>query len=55
MSEDTTLINWLESHPEYTLRKHKGRWSCARIGTNYAYSTFRTLREAVRAAMEEVK
>lgn len=46
-------LNWLQDHEHYQLRKHKGRWSCARLGTNYAYPTFHTVREAIDWARKE--
>lgn len=49
--DDTLMLDWLEANPHYQLRKHKGHWSCARIGTNYPYSVFKTAREAIQWAM----
>ncbi len=51
MPSDTEMLDWLECHPEYTLKKHKGRWSCYRIVTSYPYSAFKTVREAINWAM----
>ena len=48
---DSEHLDWLEAHPEFWLRVHKGRWSCTPI-TNYPYNSYSTLREALRAAVE---
>lgn len=46
---DTMRLDWLEEHTQFTLRKYKKRWSCAKI-TNYEYNTYATMREAIDAA-----
>ena len=48
---DSEHLDWLEAHPEFLLRKHKGRWFCTPF-TNYPYDSYSTLREALRAAVE---
>ena len=48
---DSEHLDWLEAHPEFLLRMHKGRWFCAPF-TNYPYNSYSTLREALRAAVE---
>ena len=48
---DSEHLDWLEAHPEFLLRKHKGCWFCAPF-TNYPYNSYSTLREALRAAVE---
>lgn len=46
---DTELLNWLEQHPEFSLRHHKKRWTCSTF-TNYEYNAYKTIREAIEAA-----
>jgi hypothetical protein len=48
--QDAELLDFVEAHPEMSLRKHKKRWSFVGF-TNYEYETFPTAREAIRAAM----
>ena len=47
---DTERLDWLEQHPEFTLRKHKGHWGCTKF-TNYEYNVYKTIREAIDAAI----
>ena len=48
---DSEHLDWLEAHPEFLLRIHKGRWFCTPF-TNHPYNSYSTLREALRAAVE---
>lgn len=48
---DTARIDWLEHHPEFTVRKHKKRWMCTKF-TNYEFNTYPTMREAIDAAID---
>ena len=48
---DTERLDWLEQHPEFALRKDKKHWTCAKF-TNYPYNAYRTVREAIDAAID---
>lgn len=47
---DTDRLNWLQEHPEFTLRKRKSTWTCAKM-TNYPYNAYFSLRAAIDAAI----
>jgi len=47
---DAMRLDWLEENTQFTLRKYKKHWSCAKI-TNHEYNTYATMREAIDAAM----
>ncbi len=47
---DEMRLNWLEQNTDFSLNFHKKRWSCIRF-TNYEYNTYKTMREAIDAAM----
>jgi len=49
-NNDEIRLNWLEQNTDWTLRFYKKRWSCTRI-TSYEYNTYKTMREAIDAAM----
>jgi hypothetical protein len=48
---DTERLSWLENHPEFRLVKTKRHWSCAKP-TSYEYTVYKTIREAIDAAMD---
>lgn len=48
---DTERLDWLEQHPEFRLFKHKKRWCCIPF-TNYPFNGYKTIREAVDAAID---
>ena len=47
---DAMRLDWLEENTQFTLRKYKKHWSCAKV-TNYEYNTYATMREAIDPAM----
>lgn len=49
-TSDEIRLNWLEKNTNFSLRFHKKRWSCTRP-TNYEYNTYKTMREAIDAAI----
>lgn len=51
MLTDTELLDWLDAHPEFILRKHNSWWTCAKF-TNYEYNAYATVREAIQAAAD---
>ena len=48
--EDAARLEFIERHPEMSLRHHKGRWAFLGF-TNYEYDLHQSLREAIDAAM----
>jgi hypothetical protein len=50
--EDTARLDFIESHPEMRLSRHKKHWSIQGF-TNYQYDVFKTLREAIDAALNK--
>ena len=48
--EDAARLDFIERHPEMSLRHHKGRWAFLGF-TNYEYDLHQSLREAIDAAM----
>ena len=52
--KDMTRLNWVQAHPELEVRTHKHKWLCSGF-TNYPIDKFATLREAIDAAMQELK
>lgn len=52
MITDETRMAWLEKNlADWDLRLHKKRWSCYKKMTSYEYNTYKTMREAIDAAM----
>jgi hypothetical protein len=51
LRSDKERLEFIECSPDLHLRYRKGRWSFVGL-TNYPYSTHRTLREAIDAAMK---
>lgn len=51
MMSDAERLDWLEQHPEFLLRKDKKHWTCAKF-TDYPYNAYRTVREAIDAAID---
>ena len=47
---DRRRLDFIQANPKLTLRHHKRHWSLAGI-TNYEYSVFKTVREAIDHAM----
>lgn len=52
--KDAERLNFIEAHPEKSLRFHKKHWSFVGF-TNYEYDVFRTAREAVDSAILAAK
>ena len=52
--EDAARLDFIERHPEMSLRHRKGRWAFLGF-TNYEYDLHQSLREAIDAAMLEEK
>ena len=47
---DTARLDFMQSHPEMSLRHRKRRWAFVGF-TNYEYPTFPSIREAIDAAI----
>ena len=54
VQEDAARLDFIERHPEMSLRHRKGRWAFLGF-TNYEYDLHQSLRDAVDAAMLEEK
>ena len=50
--EDAARLDFIERHPEMSLRHRKGRWAFLGF-TNYEYDLHQSLREAIDAAMTD--
>ena len=50
---DTDRLDFIQANPSRSLRQRKGRWAFPRACTSYEYTTYRTVREAIDAAMQE--
>jgi hypothetical protein len=50
---DKDRLDFIEAHPEMSLRKHKKHWSFVGF-TNYEYSVFTDVRGAIDNAMRGV-
>ncbi len=48
--KDKKRLDWLEENTNFSLNFRKNRWSCAKP-TNYEYNAYKTMREAIDAAM----
>lgn len=48
---DAERLDWLEQHPEFTLRKYKRNWFCIKATTNYEFNVYPTMREPIDAAI----
>lgn len=54
MRTDTERINWIENNPNYIIRSIKNKkWACITSFTQYEYNVYKTLREAIDAAMDK--
>lgn len=49
-TSDEMRLDWLEKNTDFSLNFRKNRWSCTRL-TSYEYNTYKTMREAIDAAM----
>ena len=52
LKADAERLNYLQANPGKVLRCHKNRWSLVAL-TSYPYPVFKTIREAIDAAMEQ--